>query len=442
MIESRPELHGRDESAVDRGAVGRRSSVLVTACRGGALGGLRAATVTALLIIAATATSWTAGGQAIDAPRADLGGQQSPADSRTPTTSALTSEAVEGGALTGDSPPAVSESTDAPIESSEGSTAEAGGVPSPGEDAETPFVGSAESRPNVVVADWPSGVYLPGSDPSRAAAFAAWRGRELDVVVDWSARATWEDIVNPDWLYRAWKGTPYAKVFGVAMLPEADPTATLTECARGAYEEKWLEFGSRIAASGIADETIIRLGWEFNGDWYKWSAREPAEWIACWRHIVTAVERNAPNLRWDWSVNRGVGHGLTDPREAYPGDAFVDIVGVDSYDMWPGVQSEAQWQEHLAGPFGLLAWKDFAREHGKKLSVPEWGVFPGPRSEGQNGGDNALYVRRMNEFFASLGSLLAYEAYFNDAGGYYGGAIWAPVQNPLASSAYREAHAG
>ncbi|TFV61220.1 UNVERIFIED_ORG: hypothetical protein E4P37_19170 [Bacillus sp. AZ43] len=44
---------------------------------------------------------------------------------------------------------------------------------------------------------WRSGVYHPGSRADRYAAFGDWRGRPLDVVVDWPARQTWDDIVNP-----------------------------------------------------------------------------------------------------------------------------------------------------------------------------------------------------------------------------------------------------
>jgi hypothetical protein len=56
---------------------------------------------------------------------------------------------------------------------------------------------------------WNSGAFVPGSDPARYRNFGDWRGRPLDVVVDWPARQSWSDIVDPSWLYRAWAGTPY-----------------------------------------------------------------------------------------------------------------------------------------------------------------------------------------------------------------------------------------
>jgi hypothetical protein len=282
---------------------------------------------------------------------------------------------------------------------------------------------------------WASGVYIPGSNRAKVEAFAAFRGRQLDVVVDWSARNNWSDIVDPSWLYDAWADTPYTKVFGVAPIPE-DGSGDLWSCANGAYDDKWRQFGTNIRDRGLADQTIIRLGWEFNGDWYQWAAYDPGAFAGCYRKIVSAAESTAPGLRWDWTVNRGPGQSVRDARDAYPGDAFVDIVGVDSYDMWPGVTDEQSWDVHLNGPYGLKFWADFAAQHGKKLSVPEWGVYPGTAHAGRNGGDNALYISKMHEFFESLGDRLAYESYFNEDESYYGGSLFGPVQNPIASARY------
>ena len=128
---------------------------------------------------------------------------------------------------------------------------------------------------------------------------------------------------------------------------------------------------------------------------------------------------------------------MTDARKAYPGDAYVDIVGIDSYDMWPGVTSEADWAAQYSGPYGLKFWADFAAAHGKQLSIGEWGNYPGPATSGQSGGDNPFYIAKMMGFFRSQGSNLAYEAYFNESASYFAGAIFAPAQVPAASAQYQ-----
>ena len=329
-------------------------------------------------------------------------------------------------------------STTAAAPSTTAAAAEPMETASAGPESVSPTPGRVSSRASGLA--WASGAYVPGSSPAEYAAFGVWRGRPLDVVVDWAARSTWADIENPDWLLDAWAGTPYTVALGMGMIPE-DGSASLQACAAGAYTSHWQAFGRNIAASDLADRTVVRLGWEFNGDWYAWSAYDPDAYAGCWRSIVSAVERYAPGLRWDWTVNRGSSQSLDDPRDAWPGDAFVDVVGVDSYDMWPGVVDAADWDEHLNGQFGLQCWADFARAHGKQLSVPEWGVYPGPASSGANGGDNPFYVEQMVEFFRSVGPDLAYEAYFNEPASYIAASLVGPVQNPQAAEAYRASYA-
>ncbi|MBT0767946.1 hypothetical protein KIH74_03365 [Kineosporia sp. J2-2] len=283
---------------------------------------------------------------------------------------------------------------------------------------------------------WASGLYMPGSSASNAAAFGKWRGAGIDVVVDWPARSSWDDLIDPDWLYDSWEGTSYTKSFGFPPFPE-NSGGSLSQCAAGSYNSKWKQIAQNIKDAGLDDTTVIRLGWEFNGDWYEWAAGDADNFAECWRQVVSAAESVAPALTWDWNVNRGVSAGLADPTKAYPGDKYVDIVGIDSYDMWPGATSEANWDEQLNGKQGLKYWVNFAKSHGKKVSVPEWGVYPGTAQAGHNGGDNAYYIGKMKSFFESLGSQLAYEAYFNEDASYYAGSIFGNVQNPEAAAKYK-----
>jgi hypothetical protein len=295
--------------------------------------------------------------------------------------------------------------------------------------------------PNISGEPWNSGVYYPGPNSTKVAqheAFGQWRGNPVDVSVDWQARRTWEDITNPDWLYRTWAGTPQVKVFGVAMLPEEDDSATMAGCAAGEYDAQWAEFGASIAAHGLAEQVVVRLGWEFNGSWYKWSAHDPALFAECWRRVHTAAESTAPGLRWSWDVFRGPGQSVRDAAEAWPGDDYVDIVGIDTYDGWPAVTDEESWQEHYAGPFGLRHWADFAAAHGKALAVPEWGVHPGYGWKGHNGGDNAYYIEKMAGFFGEQRGNLAYEAYFNQSSARVAASLFGPTLNERASERYRE----
>jgi hypothetical protein len=285
---------------------------------------------------------------------------------------------------------------------------------------------------------WASGVFLPNTRPSAHNAFGTWRGAKTDVAVTYSGRATWNDIVNPAWLYAEWGQAKQTVVISSAPYPDeptpAHPTFTLAKCAAGAYDAHWKQFGVHVAKSGMAKRTIVRLAWEFNGDWNPWAAYKPADFVGCWQHVFRAAESTAPGLRWDWTVNRGVSAALTNPTDAWPGRKYVDIVGIDSYDGYPAVKNEASWQEQYAGVGGLKYWAAFAKRKGKRLSVPEWGLYPGTGWAGHGGGDNKFYIAKMFGFFRKQGARMAYEAYFNDDDPSQAGAL---KLNPRGAKEYR-----
>lgn len=286
---------------------------------------------------------------------------------------------------------------------------------------------------------WPSGVCLPNGAPPAVEAFGAWRGAPPDVAVTWSARATWNDIINPGWLYQRWRGAAVLMAFGVALLPEAVPGVSLQAGARGEYNAFWRQFGASITAAGLGT-SVVRLGWEFNGDWYAWRASDPAAFAGYWRQAVTSARVTAPGLRWCWNVNRGVSAGLASPALAWPGDAYVDTIGVDSYDMWPPATTAAGWQAQLNGPQGLNWWLAFARARGKLLAVPEWGTMT---AGGNPGGDNPAYVNGMLSFFRANAASIAWESNFQgpSTGGNYGDGVttWggASTPVPVAAAAYK-----
>jgi beta-mannanase len=90
----------------------------------------------------------------------------------------------------------------------------------------------------------------------------------------------------------------------------------------------------------------------------------------------------------------------------YPGDDFVDYIGLDVYDFKLEGTAEERWRNfYLEAPFGLEWHRDFAARHGKLMSFPEWGV-------GQSG-DNPFFIQQMHDWFVKHQDNIAYAAYFN-----------------------------
>jgi hypothetical protein len=174
----------------------------------------------------------------------------------------------------------------------------------------------------------------------------------------------------------------------------------------------------RLVALGATD-TILVLGWEMNGTTYTHRCGpDPEDWKEYWRRIVT-VMRSVPGqkFRFDFTPTRGK-DAIPWP-ECYPGDDVVDIVGMDSYDMPHGMS----FDEQVSEPYGLQFHVDFAREHHKPISYPEWGMF--------RNGDDSVYMLRMLDWMNEHRPL------YNTLTDYCPHGVWQCTGNPRASAVYR-----
>ena len=78
----------------------------------------------------------------------------------------------------------------------------------------------------------------------------------------------------------------------------------------------------------------VRWAAEFNGEWNPCYGRA-REFVAAWRHLVRVFRSaGATNVRWVWCPfsDSGPAGSAADWRSYYPGDDFVDWVGMDGYN--------------------------------------------------------------------------------------------------------------
>jgi beta-mannanase len=166
----------------------------------------------------------------------------------------------------------------------------------------------------------------------------------------------------------------------------------------------------------------IRVGHELNGTWYRWSATtNPTAYAAYYRQIVTAM-RSVPGQAFTFEWNVSIGITNFDATTAYPGDAYVDYIGQDIYDVKWGDEDatpQQRWASKLAPAWGqyrhgLQFWADFARAHGKQIAFSEWGLTDkyAQMANGGGGGDSPYFIEQMQKWFAA--NPTAYEVYFNE----------------------------
>ena len=112
--------------------------------------------------------------------------------------------------------------------------------------------------------------------------------------------------------------------------------------ADDAYIRSWA-----TGLRSVGGTVMIRLDHEMNGNWCPWSpgvnGTTSAQYVSMWRHVHRIfVNQGATNVRWVWSPNVEY-PGSTPLSGLYPGNQYVDVVGLDGYN-WGTSQPGKQWQ--------------------------------------------------------------------------------------------------
>jgi hypothetical protein len=214
----------------------------------------------------------------------------------------------------------------------------------------------------------------------------------------------------PDWV-RQGDGAHFV-VVTQAMVPKNVPADWRTRGAAGEYDGYIRALGADLVSSGLS-HSIIRLGHEANGTWYHDNiGNTPADykaWAAYWAHF-SAVLKSVPgnHFQLDWTIMAG--YRAVTFSQYYPGDGAVDIIGVDAYDTAADGKRDqpARWKEMYSQPGGIAALLNFAAQHHKIASIPEWGLVASSKHEGA--GDDPYYINQMADLIKR--TPIRYENYF------------------------------
>jgi hypothetical protein len=274
-----------------------------------------------------------------------------------------------------------------------GSETSRSGTPTPAAAASRP----AASRP---APNWPS--YLPdpahrmllgaftdlAGQPSTEAAVEqreAAMGRRYDLEVTYY---NWDDVF-PDFgeaAIVAHGRTPMMTWYGPGK--DSSDHRTLAEINNG-HDDGWIlqqagairDFGHRI---------YLRVMPEMNGDWYLGFSANPTAFIAAWQRIHRLfAQAGATNVTWVWCPN------ITpyDWDRYYPGNAYVDIIGVDGFS-----NTRYRWQtfEHMFDPF-------LAHYAGRKpLMIGETATNSGAGDPAAGIGSAATFVSGMRTYLKDV----------------------------------------
>jgi mannan endo-1,4-beta-mannosidase len=133
----------------------------------------------------------------------------------------------------------------------------------------------------------------------------------------------------------------------------------------GKYDHYLDTYAKDVKAFGHG--VVLSFGHEMNGTWSTWSLpfTQPSKFVAAWRHIVKRFEKNhVKNVTWAWDISHI--HKF-DPRKWYPGNKYVDWVGIDGY-LRPG--------QTFAGQFYQVVHEVRHLSHNKPILITETAVAP------------------------------------------------------------------
>ncbi len=193
------------------------------------------------------------------------------------------------------------------------------------------------------------GAWVPGADSNPA-------------VIDQYARLTgrYPAIVN---YYQSWL-PPNPRDLNLGLLREYErrgitpmiswePDVPDEKIIGGSYDSFIRRYA--LDAATFGKTILLRFAWEENGSWTAWSpgvnGNTALTFIAAWRHIHDIfVGEHATNVQWVWAPNV-VFPGSAPYSGLYPGDDYVDWLGLDGYN-WGTSTTYSYWSsgDQIFGP--------------------------------------------------------------------------------------------
>jgi hypothetical protein len=296
------------------------------------------------------------------------------------------------------------------------------------------------------------GFYDGSSGPSGSETAASWLGSgSVKYAMDFVDATDFTHISDP-WQLSNWQGSPFTMVWGVPIVPCGSPStqcatnsAEFNEVADGQADSYYKTLAQNLVNAGFGS-SYIRLGWEFNGTWMGWKICQEdgsglsgtaSDFVPAFQNVVTSMRSvSGANFKFIWNPidSSNVSCPGASLENFYPGDNYVDAVALDVYDgIGSNTSDTARWSDLLNGVnsgqwtaerpqsingnsfegYGLNWLAAFAKEHGKQVSVPEWGLDDSGLDAG--GGDDSNFVDQISSWFKA--NLTGPAIFWNYGGG-------------------------
>jgi hypothetical protein len=205
---------------------------------------------------------------------------------------------------------------------------------------EPTVVASARATPVTGRKDGPGGVVPFVEGKAWLGAYLDLKGMELPAALALRRRQTGRELKIVQ-TFHGWYDTIPTETQGMAA--DAYPMIAwrgtwFNEVTSGRSDKVIAETAKRLKQRNRP--LLLRWAWEMNGNWYVWgpakNGNKPDEFVASWRRIHDIFrDEGADNVSWVWSPNWNSSPNASwNSFDAlYPGDEYVDWVGVSGYNL-------------------------------------------------------------------------------------------------------------
>jgi hypothetical protein len=186
------------------------------------------------------------------------------------------------------------------------------------------------------------GIDVPNADPKAVTALAAKLGvtpSVTSVFLKLDSRSVSQTLaaipanMTPFVTLEPWSRT---SVWDGTAKASGQPDYSLASIIDGKHDAALTTLAQQL--KDLGRPVYLRFAHEMNGYWYPWAAvvngNSAAQYQQAWRHVHDLLAPIAgASLRWVWSPNISSGAAATAPPLAalYPGDAYVDYLGLTGY---------------------------------------------------------------------------------------------------------------
>lgn len=148
------------------------------------------------------------------------------------------------------------------------------------------------------------------------------------------------------------------------------------------YIDSWIE-----GIDEFGGPVYLRWGHEMNGDWYPWgvgvNANTGEDFVGAWRYLHDRFETaGVDNVRWVWSP---AATGLTEIEPLYPGDDYVDWIGMSGFNWGTSPQ-----------PWGVAGWQTFTEiftpTYERLTAISDKPIIVTEVASSEDGGDKSAWI--------------------------------------------------